>query len=87
VSIRVEKVDKSVAFPPPRRRWNERRRLPFPDLLVGESFFVPLPALGEARRREYDRTKTLAQYYQSTRKGRKFSIRAQDDGIRVWRVK
>ena len=87
MTIRVEKVEKKVPMPSRKGKSWKEPRLPYPTMTVGDSFFVPLPSSAEERRVEYDRVKTLAQYYQSTRRGWKYSLRTEGDGIRVWRIK
>jgi hypothetical protein len=70
------KVEKNAPMAGPRRKY------PFPDLKVGESFFVPS---SEARSMISIRAQASAT---GVRLGFKFSCRkTADGGLRVWRIK
>ena len=68
------KIDKGVPMGPGKRR-GRPRKYPFPDMEVGDSFFVP-------------NLKNPRPLFASCAKhvGMKAAVRAEGDGYRVWRV-
>jgi hypothetical protein len=61
-------------IPPPRQR---PRLYPFGEMEVGDSIIVDL----EKRKSVIGAAKSYAQYY-----GKRFSVRTEADGVRVWRI-
>lgn len=56
---------------------SSRRKYPFPDMEVGQSFFVP-GVKTQAVNGPMQRWKMVL--------GRRFTIRKMDGGVRVWRI-
>jgi hypothetical protein len=69
-------IEKNVA--PPTSRGGGKALYPFADMNVGDSFFVP-----ETIKRTNVQN---AAYMYACRKNVKFSVRAVEGGLRVWRV-
>lgn len=68
------KIDKKVPLPQPR---SSSKRYPLADMKVGDSFWVPAEEVNSAR---------SAASQHGARNNKKFTTRAEDDGLRVWRV-
>ena len=67
-------IEKNIPLPP---RQNRASTYPFDDLEVGDSFFI-----------EGKSAKSFGSTVQAAAKrtGAKFTTRAFDDGVRVWRI-
>lgn len=67
------KIERDIPLPPARNQ----RRYPYPQLEVGESFFVP----------EVSQNAIANQAWRWSQKlGRKFETRKRPGGVRVWRT-
>ena len=73
MTIEVEK-----GVPLPDSKWRGAAKYPWLTLEVGDSFFVP--GIKSASR-------ISGQWWVQKRTGRKFTKRAVDGGVRVWRIK
>jgi hypothetical protein len=73
-TIQIEKGKPIPSFP--------QRKYPFHAMEMGDSFFVPF---GENAERTKNNVRCCALAF-GRRNGRKFSIRNDGEGIRVWRV-
>ena len=71
-------IDKGVPLPP-RRKGGPPDKYPFPGMEVGDSFF--------AANYEDPRVMSNLAWKRGKKLGRKFSVRTEGDGVRVWRVK
>lgn len=69
-------IEKNIPIP---AAYDRVHKWPFANMEVGDSFLVDF---SEATRRKLC---TASSYY-GKRRGKKFSIRKLDNGIRVWRV-
>ena len=65
------KIDKDVPMP------NMWQKYPLGDMEIGDSFFLP-------RAKTQNISPMLRKY--SIRNNKKFSVRAVDGGVRVWRI-
>lgn len=70
-------IEKNVPAPPAAQ---STRRYPFPDMEVGDSFFVQTESA-----RTNPRLRSCAALY-GKRHGKKFRVRSVDGGSRVWRI-
>ena len=72
------KIEKGVPIPPRRQSGGAPMKYPWKDLQIGDSFFVPKqtvhPFSGQAN--------TTGKRFNM-----KFTLRAENGGVRVWRVK
>lgn len=71
------KIEKHIAVPPITRRGN--RKYPFPQMKIGESFYVGDTA-------KTNSVRYSASYYAIRNKGFKFTVRKEANGVRVWRI-
>ena len=69
-------VEKNIPLPPPARGNGEK--YPWRSMNVGDSFFIP----GASSRKTGAHTNAAGK-----RTGFKFTSRAVDGGVRIWRVK
>lgn len=67
------KIERGVPLPVARNQ----RRYPYPQLQVGESFFVPAVTQNNIANQAYRWSRKL---------GRKFETRKRPGGVRVWRT-
>ena len=67
-------IDKSVKF----QQKHGSRKFPFPDMEVGDSFYVELDTFANAR--------SAASNWGKFNGGRKFSGKKHGDGGRIWRI-
>lgn len=67
------KIESGVPLPPARNK----RRYPYPQLQVGDSFFVPSMGQNEIANQAWRWGKKL---------GRTFETRKRPGGVRVWRT-
>lgn len=74
------KIEKGIPVPA-RGRKEGTSKYPFSNLEVGDSFFISCPNLARARQK----SATLA-YYNNKLAPKKFTLRAYDDGARIWRI-
>lgn len=75
-------IESGIPIPP--RRSPNIAVYPFAEMNVGDSFFVPKSDGGTVTA-ALSRVQSAAGAH-SRRHGGKFSIRRQDDGVRVWRA-
>ena len=68
-------IEKNVPVPD-AVRLKERRKYPWHEMEVGDSFYVPKRSINAISRAAYE----------ASRNGRKFRCRSVDDGVRVWRL-
>lgn len=69
-------IEKDKPIPPMPRKY------PFPDMQPGDSFWVPLG--DNAARTSHNLVAAASSH--GRRKGKKFSVRRDGEGFRVWRV-
>lgn len=76
------KIEKNI--PPPSR--NKIGNLPFPQMKIGDSFFIE--AVGAEQKRQAVNAAGVAARNWGTRNSPKtrFSCKRVDDGVRVWRI-
>lgn len=67
---------------PPKGQMGRRRSYPFPDMEIGDSFFVPFE---EGDLKVKAAVQAAATHY-GKRHGMKFATRSIEGGIRVWRL-
>lgn len=72
------KIEKNVEIPGGAGSVGVRNRYPFPDMEVGDSFFVP----GEQGSKAGPAAHTWGRVH-----GRKFMTQKEGDGVRIWRIK
>ena len=84
-------IEKDIPIPPiPRSggrhkgRW--KRKYPFPDMGIGDSFFVPAESKAAARSRA-NVLLISAREWGARDYGFKFTTRTYEDGVRIWRTK
>ena len=77
-------VDKGVPLPPASVVGRARRRYPWRELNVGDSFLVPIRK-GQTVKALQRQIGSLADSIRN-RSGMRFTVRQADDGVRVWRV-
>lgn len=71
------KIDKGVPIPRLEKVQFKPNKYPFPDMEVGDSFFVPLEVVGAAR---------VASGSYSRNHSTKFTSRKEGQGLRIWRT-
>lgn len=84
INLSIGSVEKNVPYPVPKSRQPKRRKnnkYPFLKMEIGDSFHISARSKLE---RELARSRICGAA--SNVKGKKFSTRTFDDGIRVWRV-
>ena len=81
------KIDKGIPIPP-RNRLAPAGSKEFDALEVGDSFAVPVPKEYRAKPTIWAGTNRLrnAVYHYAKRTGKKFTVRALPNEIRVWRI-
>lgn len=77
VSGSMFEIESGKPIPP-----DPRKKYPFDQMEVGDSFFVPL---GDNEQRVKKTVSNCARSF-GKRVGQRFSIRSDGDGIRIWRV-
>lgn len=86
-------IEHGIPIPPAGRPGNGIRKghesrypMPFSQLEVGDSFFVPIDE-DEVEVRVYIRYKIASGTHRHKKAGKSFTSRMCPDGLRVWRVK
>jgi hypothetical protein len=74
-------IEKNIPLPPAR---GPLAKYPFGELAVGDSFFVP--ETQDVAGAKLSRRMASAAQVSSRRSGAKYSCRAVDGGVRVWRI-
>ena len=77
------KIEKGIPLAP-KRRPSKSTKYPWAEMEVGDSFFVPAEA-NVTRRALSDRVQRSAAYAKKTL-GRKFKLRSDETGVRIWRT-
>lgn len=72
------KIESSVPAPPITQV--RRNRYPLREMAIGDSFFVPNEAAGDAQ------VRSGCCYFQIRNKNYRFTIRKEPGGCRVWRI-
>lgn len=78
------KIEKDV--PLRESRGGRRFKYPFPDLEVGDSFFVPLPAGKKLGRHQADMASVAILYRRKRGNGWDYTTRQEKGGVRIWRT-
>lgn len=78
------KIEKGIPLARITGRGHAPMKYPFPEMKVGDSFSVPAEA-NVTRRALSDRVQRSAAYARKTL-GRKFKLRSNETGIRIWRT-
>ena len=71
------RIDKDIPIPDKKKAW-AWRKYPFPDMKVGDSFFVPKMAPGHLS--------TASKRYK-VQFGMEFTSKRESNGARIWRIK
>lgn len=78
-------IETGIAVPRPPQAF--LRKYPFPDMQVGDSFFIPAKTADRIRTR--NRVRVAARRHalrRDTPKGWRFATRVVEGGIRCWRI-
>jgi hypothetical protein len=80
-------INRGVPIPPPPMGRGSPRLYPFPDMQIGDSFFIPAPSsspddLAKVAYRAYFAVSNWRRKHPET----KFTVRRMGDRVGVWRV-
>ena len=79
-------IEKNIHIPKDGRGRPRDRKYPFTSMEIGDSFFIPCSDKKEATKRA-NRVMSSARTSRKSIENKKFTTRAFDDGVRVWRIK